>query len=138
MKKIAFPILATLSASIVLAEDTKTIDETLGVYAPRPPYPYQARVSRLQGSGIAILTIDPTTGKVTNVEMAASTGVKILDDATISTFRVWHFKPCTVKNVRIPITFVIGGKGGSVVRVGTALPMDQVLAPFLGKGNVVT
>src|SRR5438093_1201767 len=131
MNKTALALLSALSASIALAvEDNKTIDErkALAVYAPRPPYPYQARISRLQGSGIAILTIDPSTGRVTNVEMAPGTGVKILDDATISTFRVWRFKPGTVKKVRIPTTFVIGGKGGSVVRVEKALPMDQVLA----------
>ena len=112
-------------------------DRGLAVYAPRPTYPYEARARRLQGSGNAILTIDPATGNVTNVEMAASTGVKILDDETVSTFRRWRFKPGTVKKVRIPITFTLSSAGVSYVRVWNALPMDQVLAPFLGKENVI-
>ena len=46
----------------------------LAVYTPRPPYPYEARAQHRQGSGLAILTVDPATGNVTNVVMAASTG----------------------------------------------------------------
>jgi TonB family protein len=113
--------------------------QALAVYAPRPTYPYEARARRLQGSGTAILTIDPATGNVTNAEMAVSTGVKMLDDETISTLTRWRFKPGTVKKVRIPITFTFAGRGAvvRVVRVENALPMDQVLAPFLGKGNVI-
>lgn len=90
----------------------------------------------LQGSGTAILTIDPATGNVINAEMAVRTGVKMLDDETISTVRRWRFQPGTVKKVRIPITFTFAGRG-AVVRVWQALPMDQVLAPFLGKENVI-
>jgi TonB family protein len=137
--EIPLVIVAALSASIALAtEETKTIDgrEALAVYAPRPTYPYEARLRYLQGSGAAIVTIDPATGNVTNVVMAISTGARSLDDETISTFRRWRFKPGTVKKVRIPITFTFGGQG-SVVRVDRALPMDQVLAPFLGKENVI-
>lgn len=109
------------------------------VYAPRPTYPYEARARRLQGSGAAIVTVDPATGNVTNVVMAISTGFRSLDDETISTFRRWRFKPDTVKKVRIPITFTFAGRGAvvRVVRVLQALPMDQVLAPFLGKDNVI-
>jgi TonB family protein len=109
------------------------------VYAPSPRYPYEARARGLQGSGTAIVTVDPATGNVTNVVMATSTGVRSLDDETISTFRRWRFQPGTVKKVRIPITFTFGGRGAvvRVVRVWQALPMDQVLAPFLGKENVI-
>jgi len=111
---------------------------SLAVYAPRPTYPFAARLRRLQGYGVALLTIDPATGNVTNAEMAVSTGVKMLDDETISTFRRWRFRPGTVKKVKIPITFILVGPGVvRVVRVVNALPMNQVLAPFLGKENVI-
>jgi TonB family protein len=113
----------------------------LAVYAPRPNYPYEARMHHLQGSGLAILTIDPATGNVSNVVMRASTGVGILDDETISTFSRWRFKPGTVNKVRVPINFILSGPGGPgvsyVVSVVRAPAMDQVLAPFLGKGNVI-
>lgn len=110
-----------------------------GVYTPRPPYPYEARVRKEMGSGIAILTIDPATGNVTSVVMAVSTGNKILDEAAVSTFSQWRFRPGTVSKVRIPITFVLGAAGPvvGVVHVLKALPMEQLLTPLLGKGNVI-
>src|ERR1043166_9358903 len=145
MNKTALVILA-LSATIALAaENFKTIDEkeavALAVNAPRPNYPYEARARHLQGSGIAILTVDPATGNVTNVVMRASTGVPSLDDAAISTFRHWRFKPGVVTKVRVPINFVLSSLRESgvsyVLSVARAPDMDQVLAPFLGKGDVI-
>jgi len=126
-------IVAIVSASVALAAE----DIKFAVYAPRPRYSYEALARRLQGSGTAILTVEPATGNVTNVVMATSTGVRSLDDETISTFRRWRFKPGTVSKVRIPISFTLSRGGGSIVRVEKALPMDQVLAPFLGKESVI-
>src|SRR5260370_22459909 len=139
MNKGTLAIGAALSLSIAVgAEDAKTLAgrEASDVYAPRPAYPYEARLRRLQGSGVAILTVDPATGNVTRVVMAMSTGSGLLDDATLSTFRQWRFKPGTVSKVKIPINFVLSS-GGSVVHVYQALPMDRVLAPFLGKETVI-
>jgi len=109
----------------------------VAVYAPRPTYPFEARARHLQGSGTEIVTVDPATGNVINVVMAMSTGSGMLDDAALSAFRHWRFKPGTVSKLRIPITFTLSRGGGSIVRVEKALPMDQVLAPFLGKENVI-
>jgi len=72
--------------------------------------------------------------------MAVSTGAQILDDAAVSAFRGWRFKPGTVSKVRLPITFTLAFGRGSVVmevRVLKAPHMDQALAPFLGKENVI-
>jgi TonB family protein len=71
--------------------------------------------------------------------MAVSTGVKILDEAAVSTFSQWRFRPDTVKKVRIPIHFTLSGVRYSAaeVRVLNALPMERFLAPLLGKGNVI-
>ncbi len=100
------------------AEDTKTIDEkealALAVYTPRPNYPYEARLRREQGTGIAIVTTDPATGYAANAVMAVSTGFPSLDNAAISTFRQWRFKPGRVLKVRIPVTFFLSGGGGPV------------------------
>src|SRR5437660_8374465 len=85
------------------------------VYAPRPTYPYEARARHLQGSGVAILTIDPATGNVSNAVMAVSTGAQILDNAAISAFSQWRFRPGTVSKVRLPITFTLAFGRGSVV-----------------------
>ena len=127
-------------ATAVPAEGDIRRFRALAVYAPRPPYPYEARARREQGSGLGVLTVDPATGNVTNVVMRASTGVGILDEVTVSTFSQWRFKPGTVSKVRVPINFFLSEPGGPgvsyVADVVRAPDMDQVLAPFLGKGNV--
>jgi len=126
---------------LTLAQATEFRDvRALAVDTPRPSYPYEARARHLQGSGIAIVTIDPATGNVSNAVMAVSTGAPILDEAAVSAFRRWRFKPGTVSKVRLPITFTLAFGRGSVVmevRVLKAPHMDQALAPFLGKENVI-
>lgn len=39
--------------------------------------------------------------------MQLSTGHKFLDDVALAAFRKWRFKPGTVSQVRIPITFLL-------------------------------
>jgi protein TonB len=77
--------------------------------APRPEYPYEARRSKITGSGVCVMTIDTGSGSVTSAEMAQSTGSPILDNAATSAFRRWRFKPGTVSKVRTPITFTMSG-----------------------------
>ena len=85
-------------------------------YSPAPVYPILARQfnpaflnSRrsASGSGLFVLIIDRETGKVTQVTTVLSTGQKVLDDAAISAFSRWRFKPKTqFRAVRVPITFL--------------------------------
>jgi len=81
----------------------------VAVSAPRPEYPYEARRARATGSGVCVMTVDPSTGAVTSAVMAQSTGNPILDNAATSAFRRWRFKPGTVSKVRTPITFTMTG-----------------------------
>jgi protein TonB len=83
--------------------------KVMAVSAPRPEYPYEARRSKITGSGICVMTVDPGSGSVTSAEMAQSTGSPILDNAAASAFRRWRFKPGTVSKVRTPITFTMSG-----------------------------
>ncbi len=78
-------------------------------YAPRPVYPYEARRQRLTGSGIASLTVDQTSGTVTDVRMAQSCGNVILDNSTLDALRRWRFKPGSVTQVEVPITYTLMG-----------------------------
>ena len=78
-------------------------------YAPRPVYPYEARRQRVTGSGVALLTIDQTSGTVTNVLMAQSCGNAILDNSTLDALRRWRFKPVSVSRVQVPITYTLMG-----------------------------
>jgi len=78
-------------------------------YAPRPVYPYEARRQRVTGSGIALLTVDETSGTVTDVRMAQSCGNVILDNSTLDALRRWRFKPGSVSKVQVPITYTLMG-----------------------------
>ena len=78
-------------------------------YAPRPVYPYEARRQRVTGSGIALLTVDQTSGTVIDVRMAQSCGNVILDNSTLDALRRWRFKPGGVTQVEVPITYTLMG-----------------------------
>jgi len=83
--------------------------KALALYAPHPNYPYEARRSGTTGSGIAQLTVNSAAGNVVDVRMAQSTGSPILDNATVSAFRRWRFKPGVASNVDVPITYTLAG-----------------------------
>jgi TonB family protein len=83
--------------------------KAVAVNAPRPEYPYEARRSKITGSGVCVMTVDTASGSVTSAEMAQSCGNAILDNAATSAFRRWRFKPGTVSKVRTPITFTMTG-----------------------------
>ena len=79
------------------------------VSAPLPEYPYEARRRKITGNGVVVITVDPVSGRVTDVTMEASTGSVILDNAAISGFRRWRFKSGSASKVRTPITFTLTG-----------------------------
>src|SRR5216117_4539122 len=83
--------------------------KALAVNAPRPQYPYEARSRHITGSGVCVVTVNPASGNVTGGSMAQSIGNPILDNAALSAFRQWRFRPGTVSQVRIPITFTMTG-----------------------------
>lgn len=83
--------------------------KVLAVNAPRPEYPYEARRQRTTGDGIVTMIVDPATGNVSSVSMSKSTGSPFLDNAALTAFRRWRFKPGTVSSVTCPITFTLTG-----------------------------
>ena len=93
----AGPILAKL------VELTNQESDELALFAPDPTYPQEAREKGQSGAGIAMLTIDTTTGHVIKAEMRVSTRSKILDQAAVQGLRQWRFKPRTVSKVWVPI-----------------------------------
>lgn len=78
------------------------------IFKPRIQYPYEARRSKITGSGVVVVTVG-SDGSVTGASMGASTGSPILDNAATSAFRSARFKPGTVPRVKIPITFTLTG-----------------------------
>ncbi len=83
--------------------------KALAISAPRPEYPYEARSRHIMGSGVCVVDVDVSSGNVTSASMAQSIGNPILDNAAVSAFRRWRFKPGTVSKVKIPITFTMAG-----------------------------
>jgi TonB family protein len=68
-------------------------------------YPFEARRSKIRGSGIVVAEVAFKTGIVTVVRMEKSTGSRILDQAALDAFRQWKFKPGTVRRFRVPVKF---------------------------------
>ena len=58
---------------------------------------------------MALISIESVTGSVVDVAMLKSTGSSLLDQATITGLRRWHFKTGTASIVRCPITFTLTG-----------------------------
>ena len=83
--------------------------KVLAINAPRPEYPYEARRQRVTGTGIVAMTIDPVSGNVSSVSISKSTGSQFLDNAVLTAFRRWRFKPGTVSSVTCPVTFTLTG-----------------------------
>lgn len=106
--KPAQPIVRPASTGSARALNMRSA-RVLAVSAPRPEYPYEARRRRITGSGIAVLKIETATGNVIDVSMSQSTGSPVLDNATVSAFRRWRFKPGTNPTVQSPITYTLTG-----------------------------
>jgi TonB family protein len=82
-----------------------SVAQSMAITAPLPEYTYEARRRNLTGSGLCVVTVDTATGTVTNATMSQSTGSPLLDKLTIQTFKSWRFKPGTVSQVRVPVSY---------------------------------
>lgn len=83
--------------------------KVIALSAPRPEYPYEARRQKITGSGIVAMTVDPATGRVTEASMWQSTGNAYLDNAALTGFRRWRFKPGIPYRIKSPITYTLTG-----------------------------
>lgn len=102
------------SAGIPTATATPTLPplpkQPIAIAAPRPEYPYEARSRHITGSGVVVLTINPSTGLVTDAVMTQSTGSPILDNSALAAFRRWQFKPGHYSpKLKMPINFTMTG-----------------------------
>lgn len=92
------PVASTMSLSAAKA---------VAISTRMPQYPYEAKRAHITGSGVCVMTVDAASGNVTGAVMEQSTGNGILDKVTTDAFRNWQFKPGTVSQVRIPISYEI-------------------------------
>ena len=96
------PAAASISAPVPVS---LSVAQSMAITAPLPEYTYEAKRRNLTGSGTCVVTVDTATGTVTNATMFQSTGSPLLDKLTIQTFKSWRFKPGTVSQVRVPISY---------------------------------
>jgi TonB family protein len=82
-----------------------SVAQSMAVSAPLPEYTYEAKRRKLSGNGVCVVTVDAATGRVTDARMFQSTGSPMLDKLTIQTFKSWRFKPGTVSQIRVPISY---------------------------------
>jgi TonB family protein len=82
-----------------------SVAQSMAITAPLPEYTYEMKRRNLTGNGVCVVTVDPATGTVNNAMMFRSTGNPLLDKITIQTFKSWRFKPGTVSEVRLPISY---------------------------------
>ncbi len=98
----AQPEAASISAPVPVS---LSVAQSMAITAPLPEYTYDMKRRNLTGSGVCIVTVDPATGTVSNATMFQSTGSPLLDKITTETFKSWRFKPGTVSQVRVPISY---------------------------------
>ncbi|HEY3660960.1 MAG TPA: TonB family protein, partial [Candidatus Udaeobacter sp.] len=82
-----------------------SVAQSMAITAPLPDYTYEMKRRNISGSGTCLMTVDTGTGRVINATMFQSTGTPLLDKLTIQTFKSWRFKPGTVSEVRVPISY---------------------------------
>ena len=83
--------------------------KAFAISAPRPEYPYEARRQKITGDGVVVMTVDPVTGNVISVSMSKTTGSPFLDNAAVTGFKRWRFRPGSVSSVTCPVTFTLTG-----------------------------
>jgi TonB family protein len=98
------------------------------IYTPRPVYRPEWAKQGLTGKGVALVTIDQQTGKVTGARMLQSTGNKQLDGAALEAYSQWRFQPGTGSQLKIPIEFATRPKPPAPKRTA---PQPAILYPLL-------
>jgi len=133
-------VLALLSISSVHAQiGTPAVppQPPKAIYTPKPVYRPEWAKQGLTGKGVALVTIDQQTGKVSGVRMLESTGNKQLDGAALEAYSQWRFQPGTGSQVKIPIEFASRPKPAAPKRPASQRAILYPLLILLGFGVAV-
>ena len=110
--------------------DFRTVRGAL-VFAPMPEL---SRAWLKDGSFTAHMVVDPETGRVDR--MLLNSGDTYPNYKVLEALRRWKFRPGTPRLVRISFGTVRTWGAKSFANERRAKRMDDVLAPFLGKGRL--
>jgi TonB family protein len=132
-------VLALLSISSVHAqiESPAMPQPPKAIYTPKPVYRPEWAKQGLTGKGVALVTIDQQTGKVSGVRMLESTGNKQLDGAALEAYSQWRFQPGTGSQVKIPIEFATRPKPPAPKRTASQPAIIYPLLILVGFGVAV-
>jgi TonB family protein len=75
------------------------------VWAVAPVTPIDTRMHGIGAAGRFQLTIDPNTGRVTDIKIVQTTRDRRLDEAGIKALRQWRFAPHTERAITVPLSF---------------------------------
>jgi TonB family protein len=114
-----------------------TIALPKAIYAPKPVYRPEWARQGLKGKGVVLVTIDPSTGNVSGVQMAQSTGNRVLDGAAMQTYSQWRFEPGSIPQVKMPFEFAARPPGRAVTQGGPPRPASYWLLMLVGIGAVL-
>ena len=84
------------------------------LYAPDPEYPNEVAFKGITGHGTFRATIDPRTGRVTEVKVIKSTPHRILNELSAKALLQWRFQPRTITSLEVPFTFGVTGYSRTV------------------------
>jgi TonB family protein len=104
-KRLRPPVQTEAASNSAPVPVSLSVAQSMAITAPLPDYTYEMKRRNLTGSGTCVVSVDRATGTVTNASMFQSTGSPLLDKITIQTFKTWRFKPGTVSQVRVPISY---------------------------------
>ena len=109
---LAFALTTTFMSVVFAASaDLQVVEPprlwSLATKVVNPEYPVAARRSRLHGHGLLVGDVNFNTGDVRSVRMEKTTGSTILDQAALTAFGQWKFKPRSIRKFRTPINFTI-------------------------------
>lgn len=83
-----------------------TLVDAAPVRNPRPRYPAVAIRQRIEGRVVLRVTI-AADGRVSDIEVADSSGFAVLDNAATNALRQWRFTPATRDGQRVESTLVL-------------------------------
>ena len=86
-------------------EDQLKAARTHTTYAPAPVVPLGLAAYGYHSGGHYRLTIDPNTGRVTDVKVVERSRAITFDQSCLRTFREWRFVPHTVSTLVVPASF---------------------------------
>jgi TonB family protein len=102
------------------------------IYSPKPVYSPEWAKRGLSGKGVVLVTIDPKTGNVSGVRMLQSTGSSELDGAALQAYSKWRFKPGSVPQVKMPITFAARQATSTSAQPTKPLPASYYFLILIG------